>query len=359
MNQQGRPLAFVGLALLVAIASCSEPGAAGPGQPVALKPGASVTVYPLMLGEQPREDVANVVGVFLERGGLPNVELDAAPFVPDRAQDFPAQAKAFGTFVAKRGLSTDYALFGGMAGQPQQGITEVRGALVDREGVVVWIERQKAGERAFDQAKPTCPMDCCVLLAQRLRAPLGLADPMREGAPEGKLAARMAAKAGVPPEAEVAAMQPRLAALRAAGPQTAIKVQPARVGAEWSADGAARLAALINEKGLGHATVAEKPIAFEAPASSNEQQTLWAGARSIQAAVKAAGPSSSYLLFTDFLMSPDGKVGAVHTYLVAPDGGLALVDFQNSHHDDFARIAPDSVSRCCDLAATRLAGALK
>ena len=76
---------------------------------------------------------------------------------------------------------------------------------------------------------------------------------------------------------------------------------------------------------------------------------------SIRAAVRAAGKGADYSLFADFMMAQDGKAGAVHTYLLSPEGELVLVDFQNSHHEDFARIAPDSVARCAELSAVRIA----
>jgi hypothetical protein len=330
--------------------------AAGPRTPGA-RP--SVTVYPVILGTAPNEDVATVVGMLLERGGLQRVEVEPAAYVPDRSLDFEKQAAAFGAFVAARGLATDYALFGAFLGSPQKGVSEVSGAIVDRNGGLVWSDRQRPGEPAFDRAKPDCPMDCSVLLVERLRPTLGLDDPARAGAPDGKLARRMQAKSGAPSPAELEAMQARLDALRSVGPKANVKVYPPRVGAEWSADGAARLAAILNERGLLHATAVDKPVVFAVTPSSNEQQVLWSGAKSIQTALRTAGRSAEYALFTDFLMLPSGKAGAVHTYLLSPDGDLVIVDFQNEHHEDFARIDPDSVADCSELSAVRLASKLE
>jgi hypothetical protein len=58
-------------------------------------------------------------------------------------------------------------------------------------------------------------------------------------------------------------------------------------------------------------------------------------------------------------MAQDGKAWAVHTYLLSPAGELVVADFQNSHHEDFKRVAPDSATRCCELAALRLASYLR
>jgi len=341
---------------MFAFGGCQSQGSA-PTPAGQLPRNASVTVFPVLLGERPNPDVATVVGVLLERGGLRQVEVEPTAFAPDRSQDFAAQAAAFGTFVARRGVPTDYALFADFLGSPL-GVTEVRGALVDKQGKVVWSDRQRPGEPAFDASKPGDPMDCSVLLVQQLRTPLHLEDPTRADAPEGKLAARMKTKAGVPPREEFAAMEQRLAALKQAGKPT-IRVYPPRLGTDWSADGARTLAAAIEKTGLAHATAAAEPLRFAVEASSNQQQVLWSGAKSIQQAVRRARPQPDYLLFADFLMAGDAKAGAVHTFLLSPAGEFVVVDFQNSHHDDFQRVAPGSAAECCELAAIRLAGYLK
>jgi hypothetical protein len=350
---------FVVLCLFAAgLAACQEPGRPATRPP---SPGAraSVTVYPVVVGDAPSAEVTDVVGLLLERGGLSRVEIETSPFSPAAGQEIGNQASAFGAFVAQRGLATDYALFGSFLGSPKDGVKEVRGVLVDRKGAVIWSERQKAGDEAFDEALPSCPMDCSVLLVRRLRPTLGLEDPLREGAPEGRLAAKLEEKAGRPPQAEIDAMQARLATLKAAGSKATVRICPVRTGSEWSAEGAKHLAKLINDRGLARATAVEAPIKFTAEPGSNEQRTLWSAARSIREAARGAGRSADYLLFVDCLMPPKGKAVAVHTFVVAPDGGLAIVDYQNDHHEDFTRIAPASVEACCELAAIRLASYLR
>src|ERR1041385_3248278 len=69
----------------------------------------SVTVYPVSLAGRPDADVANVVGILLERGGLQQVELEPAAFVPDGGQELAAEAAAFATFVQARCPGTEYA----------------------------------------------------------------------------------------------------------------------------------------------------------------------------------------------------------------------------------------------------------
>ena len=341
---------------LIPFGSCQSGGATQ--QPGELPANASVTVFPALLGTRPSPEVANVLGIFLEKGGLQTVELAEAAFTPEKGQDFAAQATAFGAFVKQRALTTDYALFASISGTPGKGIEAVRAALVDKQGKVVWSEQQQKGSKAFDEAKPGEPMECLMLLAQRLRTPLHLADPMREGAPISKLEQRMSQKAGVPTKAELDAMTKRLTALQQAGKLT-IRVYPSRIGDEWSVEGAQVLAAAIEKAGLATATAVTEPIRFTAKAAPNEQETLWSAARSIQQAVLAAPAQTDYLLFTDFLMAAKDKAGAVHTFLLSPSGDWLVVDYQNDHHDDFQKVAPANAADCSKLAAIRLASCLK
>jgi len=297
--------------------------------------------------------------MMLERGGLQEVEVAAAAFVPDRKQEFAEQAKAFAAFARQQGTRTEYALLGDFLGSPKAGVAEVRGVLVDQAGNVAWSERQKAGEPAFDRSVPHEPLECCTLLVQRLREPLHLADPLRADAPEGKLGARWKKATRVPEQAELDAMRARLADLKKLGAAASLRVYPPRLGSEWPAASATDLAARLEKAGLARASAASEPLRFEAERSPNEQRTLWSGAESIVKALKAAGEQKHYSVVCDFLMAQDGKAWAVHTYLLSPAGELVVADFQNSHHEDFKRVAPDSATRCCELAALRLASYLR
>src|SRR5262245_14440943 len=140
MNQPTFSLSVSLLAgALALVAGC--PALAQQSKPAA---EASVTVFPVLLADSPSRDVASVLGVLLERGGLPQVELAAGAFAPDRKQGFAEQASAFGVFARAQGLKTDYGLFADFLGSPKTGVLEVRGVLVDKQGALVWSERQKA-----------------------------------------------------------------------------------------------------------------------------------------------------------------------------------------------------------------------
>ena len=64
-------------------------------------------------------------------------------------------------------------------------------------------------------------------------------------------------------------------------------------------------------------------------------------------------PKQTTSLYADYLGSP-GHFGAVHVVICDRAGELVLVDFQNSHHDDFNQIAPQSKPDCDRLAALRV-----
>lgn len=340
------------LALLAATACSSRPEPQGARSP-------SVTVFPVLLAGTPSTEVANVVGIFLERGGLPEVELSDAAFAPTARHDASTRAATFAAFVRDRALTTDQALLVDMLGTPGKGIDEIRTTLVDRAGTVVFEDSQKRGDAAFDRSAPKEPMDGCIFAVQRLSTRLALEDPMRKNAPESKLAARMQQKAGVPDRQELDAMKVRLVTLRTAGANATMRVFPARVGRDWPVATATDLAARVQRDGLVRATAAADRLSFTAAESMNQQAALWSGARAAQKALKELPPTSDYTLVCDFLAAGDNAFGAVHTFVFSPDGSLVLADFQNSHHADFLALAPKTVADCCELAARRLAAVLR
>lgn len=338
-----------------ALASCQGPETAPPAK---LQPG-TITVFPIVLAGQPSAQVAHVVGIFLERASAPGVELTEATFRPEVAADAPTEATAFGTFAQKQAVATDYALFADVRGTPGKGIDEVRSVLADKQGKVVWSEAWKKGDAVFDKRRMHEPMDCCLFVVERLRPVLGLQDPNRRGAPEGKLAARMAEKSGAPSDAERTAMATRLEALRELGTKAKVLVLPPRCGKDWSKDGAQALAKALTASGLVTAEAATAPVEFSVTPDSNEQAVLWGAAKALQAALKKGPARTDYVLCADFLMAAEGKAGAVHTFLFDPAGELVWVDFQNSHHADFQATNPTGIDGCAALSGKRAIAALR
>lgn len=348
----------VALCAIPFFASCSAPSATPSAEPQAAA-ARSITVFPVSMAGRPSADAANVVGILLERGGAETVELDEQPFPVAAGANEADEAAAFGAWIASRGLATDLALRVAIDGSPQSGIAAVRTMLVDKQGKPVVDASHTKGTPQFDAAAPKEPMECCVFAVNSLRDVLGLQDPMRGNASPSKLQARMQQRAGVPDEKEAEAMMQRLSALRALGKEARIRVFPARIGDAWSQEAAARIAARIEASGLCAATAEQEPLPFTTKRSSNQQAVLWSGARSMQEALRARGSTPSYSLVCDFLQSGESSFGAVHTCLFAPDGSFVFVDYQNSHHDDFASISPSTPQDCAELSATRVLGALR
>ncbi|MHC4450617.1 MAG: hypothetical protein ACYS0E_10870 [Planctomycetota bacterium] len=326
-------------------------------QTASIPAGASVTVYPITMVGQPRAEVGRVVAEMLERGGLEKVELAEQAFTPVADSNFEEQSQRFAAFAARQSLQTDYALYGVYFGTPKRGVDEVSSVLVDSKGRVVWSDRQKAGDKAFDSAKPDNPMSCTVLLVNRLRAPLHLDDPFRADAPKSKIAERSRREAGMPDSVERKAMAQRLETMRGAS-KPSVLVYPALVGDKFG--DAQALTRLIQEQELVSARAAAGALEFRFQGSMNQQKVLWSAARSIQELVRKQKPDADYVIFAHYVMGPNATTAfGVHTFVLDRAGDFVVVDMQNSHHKDFQRIAPRTSAECAKLATVRLASYLK
>ncbi|MHC5114949.1 MAG: hypothetical protein ACYTGP_11045 [Planctomycetota bacterium] len=329
-------------------AGCAT-NASGPGAAAA---NPSITVFPVRMAGQDRDDVAKLVAFMLEQRGLDTIEVAETVFATDETVPFDDQAAAFADFVQGYDLTTEFAYYAAVVGTPQNGVDEIRGVLVDGNGNVVMADRQTRGDRAMKKAKPSDPMECTMFLVERLGDHLDLAKPDPDR--EGRWARHWKSDSLVPEDAELDAMEARAKRLRRTGSSATVLVFPARIGDSWSVECAHRLAAEINRRGFLAATVAETPIEFEVEPSRNQQHVLWSGARSIRDLVRAEAPNADYVLVADYVVAEGRGAHAVHTFLLDADGNWVMVDFQNSHHGDFNRIGPKTASDCCDLSVTRL-----
>lgn len=324
---------------------------------------ASLTVYPAGLLGRPTRQVGDAVALLLERAGMTKLEIDAPEFSPPEKADLTQTAAALAEFVRANPPATDYALFVDFLGSHEKGLEEVRAVIVNRQGEIVLQDRQAAGDADFKRAAPKDPMGCCVLAVQRLRPVLGLADPLRQGATEGKIARSWADRSGTPDKAEQDAMRGRQEAFKKAAGSATLRVYPARTGEEFTAESAAHLSQLINEAGLTKASAADQGPQPEIKGSMNEQKVLWQMARGVREYVKAHRPDADYVLFADYLLGTDarGKAGAagVHFVVCDRDGRWVIVDYQNDHHADFRAIDPTTPAECDRLVARRLQGYCK
>ncbi len=324
---------------------------------------ASLTVFPAGLIGRPTRQVGDVVALLLERAGMKKLEIDAPDFRPPDQADLPATAKAFSAFVQANPLRTDYALFADFLGAYEQGFSEVRIVITNRQGETVWQDRQTPNDADYMKINPQEPLQCCLLVVQRLRPVLGLDDPTRDSAPEGRLAQRWAKSTGLPDQAEQAELQDRQQEFKKAAATATLLVYPVRVGGEMNTGSATHVAKLINEAGLRTASTTENGPQLEVKGNMSEQKVLWDMARGVREFVRSHHPAADYVLYADYLMGKDasGKVavGGVHFAVCDREGRWVIVDFQNSHWADFQALNPKSPEDCDRLVVRRLEGYCK
>ena len=176
----------------------------------------SVTVFPIVV--TPKKDIpadmgkrlGEVVGMLLERADMKDVRLSEAGFSSKEGATIDQVADDFGKFVVEQEIDTPYALLAEILGERKKGIDAIRTIVVDAKGNVVLSE--ETPKKAFAKSGPVAPKDpmtCCVFIANRLREPWGLADPLRENAPGGKVQENWRKKSGIPSDEEIAAIKER------------------------------------------------------------------------------------------------------------------------------------------------------
>ena len=324
----------------------------------------SVTVYrPAILPSELAppsipERLAEVVGTLLERAGMEQIELSKEPFSPPQTDDPAKLADAFGQFVGKQSLKTEYALYAQILA-PDHKIKEIRTIVVDKTGKVIFSD--KADKETYAKEKiepPDEPLTACLFIVNRLNKVWDLADPERENAPQGKMAELMNKRSALPPDKEIADMKKRLEVLKEKISTSKITVYPIHLWDGSDESGAAQLAKLISESGICQAEPSDIDTKIKIKGDPNEQKILWDTARAFRDFVRKNPPATQYALLADYGLSPtsDGKLEAhaVHLILCDKSGDWVLVDFQNSHHEDFQSIAPKSLEDCNRLALKRL-----
>jgi hypothetical protein len=305
------------------------------------------------------KDVGKVLGLLLEQAGMKNLEATDSVFVLPADVEFDQAAKRFGEFVRANPIKTDYALYAevvGRTGNPPQ-FDEVRSVIVDKAGDSVWIDRQTRDDPDFKRIKPSCLMTSCVLLAERVRANLGIPESTRDETGEGKFARMFAESWPGPDEAELAAMEQRQAVMKRSGQTAKVAVFPVRLSDdEVGKKEADHLAKLLNTKKLCEAKAVDSPLRVEIQRSRDEQKLLWDLARALQEHIKQNPPEADYALLADYLIGRSGRVRGVHFVICDREGEWVIVDFQNNHWEDFQSIDPKSRDDCGRLVAKRMAG---
>jgi hypothetical protein len=156
-------------------------------------------------------------------------------------------------------------------------------------------------------------------------------------------------------------MEKRQAVMKKAGRGASVTVYPVRLfNDDVSAESAAQLADLLNEKKLCAAKVVESPFRVKIERTHNQQKTLWDLARAFQAHVEQNPPEADYVLLADYMINlRAGRASAVHFIICDREGEWVIVDFQNNHHGDFQSIDPKTLDDCGRLVAKRFEGYLR
>jgi hypothetical protein len=320
----------------------------------------SLTIFPIILAERPFKNVAEVAALMFEKANVKEIEVPDEAFLPT-GKDIWEISDSFGEFVHAQSLKTDYALFGEYVGTRETGVQEVRSIIVDREGNPVWVDRQTPEDKLFKKIKPQDPMNCTVLLVERVRSSLGLPDPDRKDAPEGKWAAHWKKDSDLPAEKEFKAMDERLKLMSKKYDNfknAKVLVYPVHHHDKWNQETAVRLAEVFNEKDIFMAEAAPAEIRFEIKGSSNEQKILWDLAMQFRNYLKKNKVEADAALIGQYFIGEKG-VGAVHFVLCDQEGEWVIVDFQNDHHKDFQELDPKTASDCDRLVVKRLEDYLK
>jgi len=363
--------------MLAVAASCAAlPAAAGepagPSRPNASVTAKSVTVFPIVLNAgkpvngvpaSMSKNLAELVGLFLERGGVKDIEIADAQFTPAENDDLAALAKSFGEFVRSRKVSTEYALYGQFLGTPGKGVDEIRLVVVDRQGTVVLSEHRDRQQLAQSGEKKVEPMIACYQMVRRLQSLWGLADPNRNDAPRGKMATLWREKSGLPPQSEQEGMKSRMDDLKKRIKSSTVAVFPVRVSGKSDPQLAARLAKMLTKEGFGHAESVAADPKLDIKPNTNQLRIIWDIARAFQDFLRKNPPVADYALLADYGIGRTGEgkteVGGVQYVLCDRSGGWVVVALRNSHQADFQKINPQSPDDCNRLIVEAISSELR
>jgi hypothetical protein len=322
---------------------------------------APLTLLPARVLGSPSANVAEVLGLVLERFGMADLQVAEAAFdAGDAAWDAVPALLAAHVRAASPTSGPRWWLYAEYLGDPRSGPSEVRFVVVDATGQLALCDRQTAADAAFARtaARDPDPLGCSALVGERLFELAGW-KKVPGGVRDGKFAERWRTKSGAPDKTERAAMDQRLAALRADLAQARIAVLPSLVMAKPDAKSAERVAARIGKE-LGCQTVVRAEAALPAVApSSNQQKRLWGLAAALRKAAGAHKIEADYALVADLGVRPEGGAQFVNFVLCTKSGEVVIADFQNDQHPTFKGRQPKSVEDAEALVAARLAALLR
>lgn len=351
------------LCAAVAVASCSfSPLAAQQSDPAQVarrdalhRAGVSspFVLLPVRVLGRADANIADVLGLTLERQGMSELEVAAKPFEPGEApwEQVPAKLAAHVKAAAVAGGGKRYALYAEFLGDPQKGPSEVRFVVVDGDGEVVFVDRQTPADAAFRRTakKDPDPLGCSRLVAERLFE-LVEWKAVAGGVRDGRFAAKWEQKSGAPSRAERDAMQKRLDQLKERCLEASFAVQP-----PVCSDGVdvARFATLLTER-VGGKPFAAAAAKLAVPAGGNQQRHLWDLAKALQKAQQQSPVDADYVVAIEAAVDVAGKHGFVNLVVVDRTGACVLADFQNDQHPTWQKHAPKGLADAEKVAADRL-----
>jgi len=324
--------------------------------------GATFTLWPVRLLGRTNDNVADALGLVLEKQGMASLATAGSAFdAKELAWD--AIPAAFGAHVKanaqKAGVPAgSYSLYAEFLGDPEHGPSEVRFVVVDAAGETVLVDRQTKSEATFRRtagADPD-PLGCAACVGERLFELAGW-QKVAGGVRDGRFAAMWEKKSGAPDRKERAAMQQRATALREALASTDVAVF-APVWMKADELDAARFAAAVKQ-GLSckEATAASGSLAV-AP-SPNQQKRLYDLAAAVKTQLQKQPIAADYAVAVELGFDAAGKSGFANVVVLTKTGDLVLADFQNDQHALWKQHAPKTLADGEKLAVAMLARALR
>lgn len=317
---------------------------------------APLTLLPVIVTERPSREVAEVLGLVLEKAGMEELAVSGAVVTLPEGTTWEQWPAVVGEVVRKDPPASGYVLLAEFVGTPQTGPKEVRFVIVDRDGALVLADRQTPADADFKKtagADPD-PMGCSVLVGERVRKLLNLPAASRKG--EGKFAKLWAAKSRAPSAAEQTAMKKAQESFKKALRGSELAVFATLIGGTAHKDDAQHLAGALSKEFGCRAVVSETPFVADTKPSSNEQRRLWDLARAFRDRLRQSPLKSGYALVADYVLTPEGLPWTVHFVVCDAAGKWVVVDFQNNQWDDFKKVDPKSAADCDQLVVRRLRG---
>ena len=324
--------------------------------------GAQLTLWPVRLLGRADANVADALGLVLEKSGMPSLEAAGSTFdAKDLAWD--AIPAAFGAHVkanaGKGGVpSGGWSLYAELLGDPKSGPKEVRFVVVDAQGDPVLVDRQTPADATFRRtagADPD-PLGCVTCVAERVFELAGW-KKVAGGVRDGRFAAMWQKKSGAPDRQERAAMQQRRAALRGDLAAADFVVFAPLWHEAAGVDGPRFAAAVQQALACKSATAVAVPL--EVAPSSNQQKRLYDLAGAAKARLAQEPAAAAYALAVDFGFDADGKRGYANVVVLTKAGELVLAEFQNDQHPLFQQLAPKTLADGERLAVAMLQKVLR